>query len=94
MQATQQPLDALQVKLREALARQDWDAIVELDALCRAGVTALTESGAEASGQLEALLEVYAELQLAARQERERIAAELGRLNQGRQMSNAYQPLT
>lgn len=94
MQATHELLDTLQVKLREALASQDWAAILELDIQCRAGLTELTEGGAQTSEQLAALLEIYAELQRAARQERERIAAELARLNQGRQMSNAYQPLT
>jgi len=40
-----------------------------------------------------ALSQLYAELQQAARLERERIAGELTRLNQSEQVKSAYKPL-
>ena len=94
MQLTIQSLKALQADLREALARQDWEAIGELDLRCRKLVGEVSESGdSTLREQVEALLNLYAELQLAARKERERIASELTRLNQTKQVNRAYESL-
>lgn len=89
-----QALSALQSDLREALARQDWQAITALDPQCRTLIDKVV--GMEAwkdqalRDQVEALSKLYAELQRAARQERERIAGELTRLNQSKQVDQTY----
>lgn len=94
MQAIIQSLEALQADLREALAQQDWEAIGALDVQCRELVGEVGESSDPAlREQVEALSKLYIELQLAARQERERIASELTRLNQSKQANRAYESL-
>ena len=86
-----QSLEALQAELREALSRQDWEAIGALDSRCRELVGEVGEKGDPALREpVEALSELYAELQQAARQERERIASELTRLNQSKHVDQAY----
>lgn len=83
--------------LREALARQDWDAITELDTQVSAllGEVAADEAGADQvlRQQLEDLVRLYAQLQQDGRAERERLALELTRLSQSKQVANAYKPL-
>ncbi|CDZ93852.1 flagellar protein FliT [Pseudomonas saudiphocaensis] len=94
MQPILQSLEALQGDLREALAQQDWEAIGALDLRCRELVGEVGKSGDSALREpVEALSQLYAELQLTARQERERIASELTRLNQSKQVSRAYESL-
>ncbi len=94
MQPIIQSLEALQADLREALAQQDWGAIGALDVQCRELVGEVGENGDPAlREQVEALSKLYIELQLAARQERERIASELTRLNQSKQANRAYESL-
>jgi len=94
MQPIIQSLEALQADLREALAQQDWEAIGALDVQCRELVGEVGESSDPAlREQVEALSKLYIELQLAARQERERIASELTRLNQSKQANRAYESL-
>lgn len=91
MQPIIQSLEALQADLREALAQQDWEAIGALDVQCRELVGEVGENSDPAlREQVEALSKLYIELQLAARQERERIASELTRLNQSKQVDQAY----
>lgn len=94
MQPIIQSLEALQADLREALAQQDWEAIGALDVQCRELVGEVGENSDPAlREQVEALSKLYIELQLAARQERERIASELTRLNQSQQANRAYESL-
>ncbi len=94
MQPIIQSLEALQADLREALAQQDWEAIGALDVQCRELVGEVGENSDPAlREQVEALSKLYIELQLAARQERERIAGELTRLNQSKQVNRAYESL-
>ncbi|MCQ4242997.1 flagellar protein FliT [Stutzerimonas stutzeri] len=94
MQPIIQSLEALQADLREALAQQDWEAIGALDVQCRELVAEVGENSDPAlREQVEALSKLYIELQLAARQERERIASELTRLNQSKQANRAYESL-
>ena len=97
MQAIIQSLVALRVSLQEALSRQDWEAIGELDRRCRVLVTEVVAS--EAWGdqalreQVEELTRLYDQLQQSGRAERERLAGELTRLNQSEQVTKAYKPL-
>ena len=94
MQPLSQSLAALQADLREALAQQDWEAIGALDVRCRELVgEAGTKGDPALREQVEALSKLYIELQLAARQERERIAGELTKLNQSKQANRAYESL-
>lgn len=82
--------------LREALTRQDWDAIAELDVQVNAllGEVAAEEAGGNQilRQQLDDLVRLYAQLQQDSRTERERLAMELTRLNQSKQAVNAYKP--
>ncbi|MHB0764589.1 flagellar protein FliT [Stutzerimonas sp. NM35] len=94
MQPIIQSLEALQADLREALAQLDWEAIGALDVQCRELVGEVGDNGDPAlREQVEALSKLYAELQHAAREERERIAADLTRLNQSKQVNRAYESL-
>lgn len=94
MQHIHQALEVLQSDLREALARQDWQAITALDPQCRALIDEVVSMEAlkdqALRDQVQALSKLYAELQDAARQERERLAGELTRLNQSKQVDQAY----
>src|SRR5690554_245342 len=73
MQPTLQALASLQNALREALVQQDWAAIGALDAQCRALIGEAGASDPALREPLEELSRLYAELQRAARAERERI---------------------
>ncbi|WP_312928593.1 flagellar protein FliT [Stutzerimonas nitrititolerans] len=92
-----QSIAALKASLQEALAQQDWEAMGELDRRCRALVAEAAVG--DASGdpalreQLEELSRLYVVLQQAARAERDRVAGELTRLNQSKQVNQAYRPL-
>ncbi|WP_313309673.1 flagellar protein FliT [Stutzerimonas nitrititolerans] len=92
-----QSIAALKASLQEALAKQDWEAMGELDRRCRALVAEAAVG--DASGdpalreQLEELSRLYVVLQQAARTERDRVASELTRLNQSKQVNQAYRPL-
>ncbi|MBA1184903.1 flagellar protein FliT [Stutzerimonas nitrititolerans] len=92
-----QSITALKASLQEALAQQDWEAMGELDRQCRALVAEAAVG--DASGdpalreQLEELSRLYVVLQQAARTERDRVASELTRLNQSKQVNQAYRPL-
>ncbi|WP_314018692.1 flagellar protein FliT [Stutzerimonas degradans] len=83
--------------LREALACQDWDAITELDTQVSALLGEVAADEAEADQvlrqQLDDLVRLYAQLQQDSRAERERLALELTRLSQSKQVANAYKPL-
>ncbi|WP_313105773.1 flagellar protein FliT [Stutzerimonas nitrititolerans] len=91
-----QAFATLIAKLRDALARGDWEAITALDVECSALVAALRDEDAFDAGlreQIEELSRLYEELQQSGRAERERVAGELTRLNQSKQVTNAYKPL-
>ncbi len=91
MQSALQSLEALQQALREALSRQDWEAIGALDSQCRTLIDEVMDSAEPGlREQVKELSRLYAELQQAARAERERVAGELTRLNQSKQIDRAY----
>lgn len=92
-QTITQSIAALRASLQETLAQQDWEAIGELDAQCRTLVAALRDEDAfdsELREQIDALVSLYEELQKSGRAERERLAGELTRLNQSKQVDQAY----
>ena len=97
MQAAIQSLVALRESLQDALSRQDWEAIGELDRKCRVLVAEVVASEAWADQalreQVEELSRLYEQLQQSGRAERERLVGELTRLNQSKQVTNAYKPL-
>jgi len=96
MQSRKPSFATLAGKLRDALAAGDWEAIVALDEECRALVATLRDEDALDAGlreQLAELSRLYDELQQAGRAERERLAGELTRLNQSKQVNQAYKPL-
>lgn len=97
MSTSARRFEELDRALREALARQDWDAITELDTQVSAllGEVAADEAGADQvlRQQLDDLVRLYAQLQQDSRAERERLALELTRLSQSKQVANAYKPL-
>ncbi|PKM04048.1 flagellar protein FliT [Stutzerimonas kunmingensis] len=90
-------LKVLQVELHDALSRRDWGAVSELDPRCRALVAEIVAmeswGDSELRDQVSALSSLYADLQQAARAERERVAAELAQLNQSRRADQAYKTL-
>lgn len=83
-------------RLRKALANDDWEAIAALDDDCSALIATLQDedaADAELRAEIEVMAEVYAKLQTAGRSERERLAQELTKLSQGKQVTQAYKPL-
>jgi len=91
MQHGLEALESLRLALAGALESRDWEAIGVLDSQCRALMG--NNSGiidSDLRGQIEALSRLYIELQQAARAERERIASDLTRLNQSKQVNQAY----
>ncbi|RRV11406.1 flagellar protein FliT [Stutzerimonas xanthomarina] len=96
MQSNKEAFAELVGKLRDALAAGDWEAISVLDEKCSALVANLRDEDAfdtDLRRQIEELSRLYEELQRTGRAERERIAAELTRLSQSKQVTNAYKPL-
>ncbi|AHY43290.1 flagellar protein FliT [Stutzerimonas decontaminans] len=96
MQAKTQAFAELTEQIRGALDGGDWDAIAALDAACSALVSTLRDEDAvhvELRAEIEAMAELYAKLQEAGRSERERLALELTKLSQGKQVTQAYTPL-
>lgn len=87
-------LESLQASLRDALSRQDWTTVSALDPQCRALVAEIVAlepwDDSSLREQVGVLSNLYAELQQAARVERERVAGELTRLNQSKQVDQAY----
>jgi len=93
MQSKKQAFTTLTDKLRDALAQGDWDAVTALDEDCRSLVADLRDEDAfdsELRVQIDALASLYVELQKSGRAERERLAGELTRLNQSKQVDQAY----
>ena len=89
-------IQALSVSLREALSRQDWAAVGLLDKQGRMLVREIVSQDSwvdhEVHEQINRLSELYLELQTRGRAERERLVAELLRLNQSKQVPAAYKP--
>lgn len=96
MQEALEKLSSTQVALREALERQDWDAIGELDSLCRQvvdEVMALGEGNAQVIEGLGELLELYREVLEACEAEKQQVGAELRQLRQASAGLQAYQDI-
>lgn len=94
MQEALEKLATTQAALREALERQDWDAIGELDSLCRQvvdEVMALGEGNAQVIEGLGELLELYREVLEACEAEKRQVGAELRQLRQASAGVQAYQ---
>ena len=95
MSSSVQRLEATGSALRDALARQDWATIGELDLQCR---QAIDEVMVEAVRDEEALrlrmqelLDLYRELIALCQAEQRRVAGELVQLNQSQQGAKVYQ---
>lgn len=96
MQEALEKLATTQAALREALERQDWDAIGELDSLCRQvvdEVMALGEGNAQVIEGLGELLELYREVLEACEAEKQQVGAELRQLRQASVGLQAYQDI-
>lgn len=94
MQEAIEKLESTQAALREALERQDWEAIGELDSLCRQvvdEVMVLGEGNAEVIGRLGELLELYREVLESCEAEKRQVGAELRQLRQASAGVQAYQ---
>ena len=95
MQEAIKSLEAARAALREALERQDWDAIGDLDSMCRAVVDEVMAQGAEGSAELVRnlgeLLELYREVLAACEQEKQQVATQLRQLHQASSGVKAYQ---
>lgn len=80
--------------LREALAKQNWVAIGELDLQCRLAVDAAMIDGgndAQLRSSLERLLMLYRDLVSVCQAEQRRMACELVLINQSREAAKVYQ---
>ena len=96
MQEALEKLASTRTALREALERQDWDAIGELDSLCRQvvdEVMALGEGNAQVIEGLGELLELYREVLEACEAEKQQVGAELRQLRQASAGLQAYQDI-
>ncbi len=95
MSSSVQRLDATGSALRDALAKQDWAAIGELDLQCRMAIDAAMVDAVRDEEQLrssmENLLALYRELVTVCQTEQQRLAGELVQLNQSRQGAKVYQ---
>ncbi|MNR30835.1 hypothetical protein D3C85_1483070 [compost metagenome] len=95
MNASVQRLEATGSALREALSRQDWAAIGELDQLCRQAVddamVDAVQDSEELGYRMQDLLALYRELVAICQAEQQRIAGELVQLNQAQQGAKVYQ---
>ncbi|GLZ85917.1 hypothetical protein Pres01_19680 [Metapseudomonas resinovorans] len=94
MNASVQRLEVTGSALRDALARQDWAAIGELDQLCRQAVddamVDAVDDGEVLGARLEELLSLYRELVEICQAEQRRIAGELVQINQAQQGAKVY----
>lgn len=94
MSSSVQRLEATGSALRDALARQDWSAIGELDLQCRLAVEAAmvdSQDEAQLRSSMENLLALYRELVSVCQAEQQRLAGELIQLNQSHQGAKVYQ---
>lgn len=95
MNSSVQRLEATGQALRDALAKQDWAAIGELDLQCRMVVDAAMVEGPHDEerlrNSLQQLLDLYRELVGVCQAEQQRLAGELVQLNQSRQGAKVYQ---
>ena len=95
MQPLSQTFVVLIERLRDALAAGDWDAIAVLDEECHLLVAELRNediTDISVQQQLAKLAQLYGELQQSGHAERQRLSGELTRLNQSKQIKNAYKP--
>lgn len=96
MSLKKQAFANLAQKLRSALDAGEWDMVSSLDRECSALVASLCDEDATDIGlraEIAAVAALYDELQQTGRAERERLAMELTKLNQAKQVSRAYKPL-
>lgn len=94
MSSSVQRLEATGSALRDALAKQDWAAIGELDLQCRMAVDAAmvdSRDEEELRGSMEALLALYRELVTVCQTEQQRLASELVQLNHSSKGAKVYQ---
>lgn len=94
MSSSVQRLQATGSAMRDALAKQDWAAIGELDLQCRLAVDAAmvdSRDEEELRGSMESLLALYRELVTVCQAEQQRLASELIQLNQSHQGAKVYQ---
>lgn len=97
MQSKKQAFSDVALRLREALVEGNWETIASLDKACSTLVASLRDEDAaddELRAEIDAMVELYAALQLAGRAERERLALELTKLNQAAHVNQAYKPLS
>lgn len=98
MSSSVQRLEATGSALRDALARQDWAAIGELDAQCRQAVDEAMVEAVRDEGvlreRMQELLDLYRELVAMCQTEQRRLAGELVQLNQSQQGAKVYQLFT
>lgn len=94
MSSSVQRLQATGSAMRDALAKQDWAAIGELDLQCRLAVDAAmvdSRDEEELRGSMENLLVLYRELVTVCQAEQQRLASELIQLNQSHKAAKVYQ---
>lgn len=95
MSSSVQRLEATGSALRDALAKQDWSAIGELDLQCRQAIDeAMVEAVRDEDvlrTRMQELLDLYRELVTVCQAEQRRLAGELIQLNHSKQGAKVYQ---
>ena len=95
MSASVQRLEATGTALRDALAKQDWTTIGELDLQCRQAIDeAMVEPVRDEDvlrERMQELLDLYREMVGLCQREQQRLAAEMIQLNQSQQGAKVYQ---
>jgi hypothetical protein len=96
MSLKKQAFATLAQKLRSALDAGEWETVSSLDSECSILVASLCDEDANDVGlraEIDAVATLYNDLQQKGRAERERLALELTKLNQAKQVNLAYKPL-
>jgi len=95
MTASVELLESTGSALRNALARQDWAMIGELDQQCRRAVEAAMAESPRDEEQLrqhlQTLLDLYRELVQVCQSEQQQLAGELVQLNKSHNGAKVYQ---
>lgn len=98
MSASVQLLESTGTALRDALARQDWSVIGELDQQCRQAVEAAMAEGArdetQLRQQLQTLLDLYRELVMVCQAEQQKLAGALIQAHKSHEGAKVYQLFT
>lgn len=94
MSSSVQLLEVVGCSLRDAMQKQDWEAVARIDLQCRQAIEDAMVDPVDESllrARMEDLLGLYRQLIEQCQSEKLRVAEELVKLNQSRQSAKVYQ---